>query len=36
MKNWHWILLFIVAYLVGAYWPSPANALFSKVGLSTS
>lgn len=36
MKNWHWILLVAVVYLVGVYWPSPGKALLSKVGISTS
>lgn len=34
MKNWHWILIIIVAYLVGVKYSSPGRALLSKVGLS--
>lgn len=33
MKNWHWIVLVIVVYLIGAYWSTPGKALFAKVGL---
>ena len=34
MKNWHWILLLIAVYLLGAYWAGPGKALFSKVGIT--
>jgi len=33
MKNWHWILIVVIIYLVGAYYPGPGKAVLSKVGL---
>lgn len=34
MKNWHWILIIVVAYLLGVYWPAPGKTVFSKVGIA--
>ena len=35
MKAWHWglLLLIVIAYLVGAKYPSTGTALLAKVGM---
>ncbi len=33
MQNWHWILIVVIVYMIGVKFPSPGQAVFSKVGL---
>lgn len=33
MSNWHWILIFIIAYFIGVKFPSIGTTVLSKVGM---
>lgn len=33
MKNWHWIIIVIIVYLIGAKFSGPGQMVLSKVGL---
>ncbi len=33
MSNWHWILIIVLVYLIGAKWGGPGQMVLGKVGL---